>query len=434
MEINSLKTNQEIQEIKNYLAGLLDKFYPIGSIYMTTNSTNPSETIGGTWIPWGSGRVPVGVDSSDNDFNTIEKMDGEKTMHLPDHQHAFRIAIPYYYGEAGGENTTGGCGAYYYSTETYDGFSKLLTERVTTRVNNSTADRGKDVDAGVKYSDGDTSENGAGTYSILQPYITCYMWKRVKPSFYMEWTDINNMSHSTYFPNETELKSMTSENTNLKTCKINSIEDGDEVLINCSKMFYNCTNLESVDISQLNTFSVEDMSMMFCFCEKLTNLNMNGAGTESVTDMNGMFSGCTALSSEVLQNVISTLNTGKVTNMSTMFGYCEGLESLDLSSCNLGKLSHAEDMFNSCRNITNINFAPESGTALFNISDMFASCYALQTLDISTTYLDSIFENGVPNNCFDSIPDDCLLYVNSEQSKQSVLSLYSNLTNVQVKS
>lgn len=434
MEINSLKTNQEIQEIKNYLAGLLDKFYPIGSIYMTTNSTNPSETIGGTWIPWGSGRVPVGVDSSDNDFNTIEKMDGEKTMHLPDHQHAFRIAIPYYYGEAGGENTTGGCGAYYYSTETYDGFSKLLTEHVTTRVNNSTADRGKDVDAGVKYSDGDTSENGAGTYSILQPYITCYMWKRVKPSFYMEWTDINDMSHSTYFPNETELKSMTSENTNLKTCKINSMEDGDEVLINCSKMFYNCTNLESVDISELNTFSVEDMSMMFCFCEKLTNLNMNGAGTESVTDMNGMFSGCTALSSEVLQNVISTLNTGKVTNMSTMFGYCEGLESLDLSSCNLGKLSNAESMFNSCRNITNINFAPESGTALSNISDMFISCYALQTLDISTTYLDSIFENGRPENCFDSIPDDCLLYVNSEQSKQAVLSLYSNLTNVQVKS
>ena len=51
---------------------LIDLVYPVGSIYMSVNNTNPTSLFGGTWVAWGSGRVPIGVNTSDSDFNAVE--------------------------------------------------------------------------------------------------------------------------------------------------------------------------------------------------------------------------------------------------------------------------------------------------------------------------------------------------------------------------
>ena len=73
-----------VKKIGNYL-------YPIGSIYMTTDSTiNPSSFFGGTWVSWGSGKVPVGVNPNDGDFNTAEKTGGAKTVNAS-HNHSIGI-------------------------------------------------------------------------------------------------------------------------------------------------------------------------------------------------------------------------------------------------------------------------------------------------------------------------------------------------------
>lgn len=61
---------------------LLNKVYPIGSIYLTTNSVNPSNLMGGTWVRFGKGRTLVGVNESDTDFSTVEKTGGSKTHKL----------------------------------------------------------------------------------------------------------------------------------------------------------------------------------------------------------------------------------------------------------------------------------------------------------------------------------------------------------------
>ena len=61
---------------------LLDFIYPIGSIYMSVSSTNPELLIGGEWVSWGAGRVPVGVNTSDTEFNSAEKIGGEKAHKL----------------------------------------------------------------------------------------------------------------------------------------------------------------------------------------------------------------------------------------------------------------------------------------------------------------------------------------------------------------
>jgi hypothetical protein len=56
------------------------KKHPVGTIIMSTSDANPSTYMGfGTWAAWGSGRVPVGVNTGDTDFATVEKTGGAKT-------------------------------------------------------------------------------------------------------------------------------------------------------------------------------------------------------------------------------------------------------------------------------------------------------------------------------------------------------------------
>ena len=83
-----------IQDVKDMLHSRKLEMYPVGSIYMSTSGTNPSSFLGGTWVAWGSGRVPVGVNTSDGNFNTIEKTGGESShtltvAEMPSHTHTF---------------------------------------------------------------------------------------------------------------------------------------------------------------------------------------------------------------------------------------------------------------------------------------------------------------------------------------------------------
>ena len=59
----------------------LANIYPVGSIYMNASvTTNPATLLGfGTWVAFGAGRVPVGQNTSDSSFNTLEETGGAKT-------------------------------------------------------------------------------------------------------------------------------------------------------------------------------------------------------------------------------------------------------------------------------------------------------------------------------------------------------------------
>ena len=69
VDVNSHTLSDSVV-IKNTL---LDLIYPVGSIYMSVNNVSPQTFLGGTWTKWGSGRVPVGVNTSDSNFSTVEK-------------------------------------------------------------------------------------------------------------------------------------------------------------------------------------------------------------------------------------------------------------------------------------------------------------------------------------------------------------------------
>ena len=61
-------------------AALLAMRLPVGSLHVTVDPTNPATTLGyGTWAAFGTGRVIVGVDVGDTDFDTVQETGGSKT-------------------------------------------------------------------------------------------------------------------------------------------------------------------------------------------------------------------------------------------------------------------------------------------------------------------------------------------------------------------
>ena len=72
----------DVQGALDELYDKLDDMHPVGSIYLSVTSTNPSTYFGGTWVRISEGRVLVGVDENDTDFNTPEKTSGNKTANL----------------------------------------------------------------------------------------------------------------------------------------------------------------------------------------------------------------------------------------------------------------------------------------------------------------------------------------------------------------
>ena len=94
-EVNVMTTVRSL--IENILLESDKKKYHVGKIIIETDNRNPATYLGfGTWQYWGSGRVLVGVDTSQSEFNEVEKTGGEKTHQLtvdemPSHNHSIFI-------------------------------------------------------------------------------------------------------------------------------------------------------------------------------------------------------------------------------------------------------------------------------------------------------------------------------------------------------
>jgi hypothetical protein len=125
----------------------VDIIYPVGSIYMSATMSSASQVeaaFGGTWVAWGAGRVPVGVDTSQTEFDTVEETGGEKTHKLTTNE------MPSHYHTVRGNLKNQGSGT---------AFRELGNESSTNA--------------------GRTENTGGGQpHNNLQPYITCYVYKR----------------------------------------------------------------------------------------------------------------------------------------------------------------------------------------------------------------------------------------------------------------
>ena len=152
-----------------------------------------------------------------------------------------------------------------------------------------------------------------------------------------------------------------------------------EGVTNMSFMFDGCLGLTSLDVSGFNTDSVTDMIAMFRNCSALTSLDVSGFNTEGVTNMSSIFSGCRGLTSLD----VSGFNTANVTDMSSMFIYCSGLDSLDVSGFNTGNVTNMSSMFEGCPGLDSLDVSGFNTGNVTNMSGMFYGCSGLDSLDVS---------------------------------------------------
>ena len=174
------------------------------------------------------------------------------------------------------------------------------------------------------------------------------------------------------------------------------------------KMFYNCKNLSSLDLSNFNTEKVTDMNKMFYNCNKLSSLDLSNFNTEKVTNMSGMFFGCSALTTIYASD---NFKTDKVTVGSNMFGGCTNLKGYDSSktdhtyaNCSTTGYftpgcAYAE-FDNATKTLTfRYKRVKPEGAYDLNVGDNDPGWYA-QRENIEKVVFDASFANARPTSCY----------------------------------
>lgn len=145
-------TNDSSQVTIN-MKQLLDLIHPVGSIYISTTQTNPSELFGGEWESYGEGRTLIGAGEGTDINNTTETFTANTTggeyLHkltiaeMPSHTHQWQGYFWRY------ENTGEGALLYGQEPQTHHGMKNT------------------------------TATGGSESHNNIQPYIVTYMWKRI---------------------------------------------------------------------------------------------------------------------------------------------------------------------------------------------------------------------------------------------------------------
>jgi hypothetical protein len=131
------------------LAQVVATLYPVGCLKFSADNVNPGTYLTGTtWTAWGAGRVLVGYDAGQTEFDVAEETGGAKThtlqtSEMPAHTHVITSQTA----------TTGAATSYEHGT--------LDTSSAEAEATEVTASTG-----------------GGGAHNNLQPYIVGFMWKR----------------------------------------------------------------------------------------------------------------------------------------------------------------------------------------------------------------------------------------------------------------
>lgn len=137
--------------------------HPIGSLYFNaTDNTNPATLLGfGTWVAFGAGRVPVGFDSTQTEFDVLGETGGAKThtlsiTEMPSHTHTQN---PHNHTVGGDVNNAApNISASEASLGPAMAYSKGLNTNSVTATNQNTG--------------------GGGAHNNLQPYVVVQIWQR----------------------------------------------------------------------------------------------------------------------------------------------------------------------------------------------------------------------------------------------------------------
>lgn len=160
-ELNKLDGCTSSTAELNLLSGvtsIYDLVYPVGCLFETTNSANPSTYFTGTtWVAYGTGRVTVGHNPADSDFDNINDTGGAKTVSLTTSQMPSHYHTTLHGGSSGSSRPSG-------------------WTAVQNNIGPGTFGGGTDDDG---WSTSRSKSEGSGSsHENMPPYCVVYRWKR----------------------------------------------------------------------------------------------------------------------------------------------------------------------------------------------------------------------------------------------------------------
>ena len=159
---------------------------------------------------------------------------------------------------------------------------------------------------------------------------------------------------------------------------INNDVDQDIQLKEKNKINIVSSSIEN-NITMIWNGKVSNCDYLFFKCKNIIEIDFSYFDTSEVTSMQHMLEECESLKSINLSN----LNTEKVRNMGFLFHECESLISLDLSSFNTQNVNNTEEMFSGCNSLQSLYLNNFNTTSVTNMKGMFLECDSLTSLEIS---------------------------------------------------
>jgi len=131
----------------NAVGGDVSAAWPVGAIFISAVSTNPATLLGfGTWSAIGAGKVLIGQNASDTDFDTLGETGGAKTVQA--------------------------------SAQTFAGTAATIPQTGTSAVKVGTSSSNAAAQTHThSYTPAGTNTPGAAT-SVVQPYLVVAFWQR----------------------------------------------------------------------------------------------------------------------------------------------------------------------------------------------------------------------------------------------------------------
>ena len=155
-----------------------------------------------------------------------------------------------------------------------------------------------------------------------------------------------------------------------------------------------------IDLSNWDSSYVTDMNSMFQYCNSLVFIDVSELNTNNVINMKNMFYMDTWANPSILKSLnVSNWNVSNVTTMYSMFWGCSSLTSLDVSNWNVSNVTTMYSMFGTCSSLTSLDVSKWNVSNVNDISSMFYDCSSLTSLKLfdfskltSITDINELFE------------------------------------------
>lgn len=155
--------------------------------------------------------------------------------------------------------------------------------------------------------------------------------------------------------------------------------------------------LVNLDLTSWNVSNITNLSNMFYECYEINSINLSGWNVSNVRDMSGMFNCCTSLR----ELDLSGWNTSNVTNMTAMFNKCHLLKKLDLSNWDTSNVFDMTDMFRSCKSLKFLDISNFNGYKLIVNDNIIYSMF--EGLNVKEIKMSKDFFNKIYGYKTDSI-------------------------------